>query len=121
MVDAPIEEETKESTSKRKRLLLITTSVFILIGLFVALYWLFVWRFEEYTDDAYVNGNMVQITPQVAGIVTSVNVDNTDFVEEGQVLIELDKTDNFLAFKQSENDLAMAVRSVVQMFLKEAI
>jgi len=56
--------------------------------------------------------------PQVPGIVTSINVDNTDLVEEGQVLIELDKTDYQIAYEMRKNELGDTVRSVVQVFLK---
>lgn len=108
---------TEENPSKRKKILIWAASVFVLIGVLIFLYWLFVLRFEEYTDDAYVGGNMVELTPQVPGIVTAVNVDNTDYVQEGQVLITLDQTDYILALKKSESDLGETVRNVVQLFL----
>ncbi len=107
-----------EANPKGRKILFYVTAGFLFIGVAVFLYWLLVLRFEEYTDDAYVGGNMVEITPQVAGIVTAINVDNTDYVEEGQVLIRLDRTDQKLAFEASKNDLADTVRSVVQMFIR---
>ncbi|MBF5059659.1 Multidrug export protein EmrA [Candidatus Neptunochlamydia vexilliferae] len=107
-----------EANLKGRKILFYVTMSFLLIGVAIFLYWLLVLRFEEYTDDAYVGGNMVEITPQVAGIVTAINVDNTDYVEEGQVLIRLDRTDQKLAFEASKNDLADTVRSVVQMFIR---
>ncbi|MCB1107047.1 MAG: efflux RND transporter periplasmic adaptor subunit [Chlamydiia bacterium] len=106
------------SNKKRNKILLWVSAGFIFIALVVFLYWLIVLRFEEYTNDAYVNGNMIELTPQVPGIVTAINVDNTDFVREGQVLIELDTTDYEIAFEKRKSELGAAVRSVVQMFLK---
>ena len=47
----------------------------------------------ESTDDAYVQGNVVQITPQVAGTVVAINADDTDFVKAGQPLVKLDRAD----------------------------
>lgn len=91
---------------------------FVVIGVVVLLYWLMVFRFEEYTDDAYVSGNLIELTPQVPGIVASIHVDNTDFVEEGQVLIELDRTDYQIAYDKSVSALGETVRNVVQMFLR---
>jgi membrane fusion protein (multidrug efflux system) len=104
--------------SKQKRMLIYTATGFIAMGLIAFIYWLEVLRFEEYTDDAYVHGNMVEITPQVPGIVTSINVDDTEYVEEGQVLIQLDKTDYRLAYEKAKHSLAETVRSVVQMFIQ---
>lgn len=115
-MDTPAEQP--KNNSKQKKILIWTAIGFLVIGLAVFLYWLEVLRFEEYTDDAYVNGNMVEITPQVPGIVASINVDNTEYVEEGQVLIELDNTDSRLAFEKAKHSLAETVRSVVQMFIQ---
>ena len=106
------------SNKKRNMILLWVSAGFILIGIAVFLYWFTILRFEKFTDDAYVHGNMIELTPQVPGIVTSINVDNTDLVEEGQVLIELDKTDYQIAYEMRKNELGDTVRSVVQMFLK---
>lgn len=112
--------ETKKPTNraKQKKILIWTAIGFLAIGLIVFIYWLEVLRFEEYTDDAYVNGNMVEITPQVPGIVASINVDNTEYVEEGQILIQLDKIDARLSFEKAKHSLAETVRLVVQMFIQ---
>ena len=115
---APTEAEVAKHASKRKKIIFWVASILVLIGILLFLYWLFILRFEEYTDDAYVSGNMVELTPQVPGIVTSINVDNTDYVKEGQVLIELDKTDYLLALEESKSALGETVRDVVQLFLK---
>lgn len=118
MTDEVSSPEENNLPSKRKKIMIWTALSLIFIGLLVFLYWLFVLRFEQYTDDAYVHGNMVELTPQVSGIVASINVDNTDFVEEGQILIQLDKTDYILSLEKSKNQLGETVRDVVQMFLK---
>ena len=65
------------SNKKRNMILLWVSAGFILIGIAVFLYWFTILRFEKFTDDAYVHGNMIELTPQVPGIVTSINVDNT--------------------------------------------
>jgi len=114
----PPKEEPKQNPSKRKKMILWTTIVLLLIAVAVFLYWLFVWRFEEYTDDAYVGGNRVELTPQVPGIVTAIHFDNTDLVKEGDLLVEIDQTDYELAFESAKNQLAETVRDVVQLFLK---
>lgn len=92
-------------------------SVFLLlIALIVFCYWLIYGRFYVRTDDAYVQGNQVRLTSQIPGIVTQINTDFTKLVEEGQILIELDPTDNKLNFAKSLSVLAQTIRDVSQMF-----
>ncbi len=81
------------------------------------LYWVIHGRFHESTDDAYVNGNMILITPQQPGIVTMLLADNTQIVEPGQPLALLDRHDYALGLEQAQANLASAVRDVVQLFL----
>ncbi|MCB1082383.1 MAG: multidrug export protein EmrA, partial [Chlamydiia bacterium] len=78
--------DSKATAKKRNKVLIFVAIGFALCGLIFLIYWAQVLRYEEYTDDAYVSGNMIELTPQVPGIIASINVDNTDFVEEGQVL-----------------------------------
>ncbi len=101
---------------KKKRAIAIAIFIFLLIGIAYLVYWLFWGRFHEYTDDAYVDGNMVMITPQVPGIVTALTALSTDFVPKGRVLVELDKTDASIALDRSIAELGSAVRQVQQMF-----
>ena len=101
---------------KRTHALIWTTLVILGISLCVVIYYLKVWRFEEYTDDAYVSGNMTLVNPQISGIVTSIHVDNTDYVEKGQLLIELDTTDYQITYDRSKANLGEVVREVKQMF-----
>ncbi len=76
------------------------------------LYHLFYGRFHESTDDAYVNGNLVQITPQIAGTVVSIGADDGDYVEQGQVLVRFDPSDSEVALQNAEANLAKTVRQV---------
>ena len=75
---------------QRKNALMFLTFIFIAIGVGWGVYWYLVLRHYESTDNAYVAGNQVQIQSQVSGSVMTVNVDNTDFVQSGTVLVELD-------------------------------
>lgn len=108
--------DNSANKQKRKKILLWVAGGFILAGLIVFCLWLFVFRFSKYTDDAYVRGNMVDLTPQVAGIVASINVNETDFVKENQVLIELDTTNYQLQLELEEANLAKVVRNVKDLF-----
>lgn len=75
---------------------------------------------EVETEDAYVNGNLVRLTPQVAGTVVAINTDETQFVERGQVLVELDPHDTEVALAQAKASLGQTVRDVAQLFAQEA-
>jgi membrane fusion protein (multidrug efflux system) len=79
-------------------------------------YWLFDGRYYESTDDAYVNGDVVQITNEVPGTVIALNVDDTQPVRAGQPLLELDPADAKIALANAEADLARAVRQVRGLF-----
>jgi membrane fusion protein (multidrug efflux system) len=98
---------------------LLLLAVMLLAGVCFGAYEYLVGRYHASTDDAYVNGNLVRLTPQVSGIVVAINADETQFVERGQLLIQLDPHDNELALAQARANLAQTVRDVAQMFANE--
>ncbi|CAG2333376.1 efflux RND transporter periplasmic adaptor subunit [Burkholderia sola] len=67
-------------------------------------------RGTETTDDAYVSGDVVQISPQIGGTVDAVRVQNADWVRPGDLLFSVDKTDARLALDEAVAQLAHAVR-----------
>ncbi|MGJ7916157.1 efflux RND transporter periplasmic adaptor subunit [Massilia sp. LXY-6] len=75
-------------------------------------YWTTTLQFREVTEDAYVEGNLVQVTTQIAGTVTAIAADNTDRVGAGQELVRLNDVDARLALERSEAMLAKTVRQV---------
>ncbi|MDR1854676.1 MAG: HlyD family efflux transporter periplasmic adaptor subunit [Azoarcus sp.] len=77
--------------------------------------WLVASRYEE-TDNAYVHGDVVQITPRQDGAVAAILADDTDFVRAGQVLIRLDAADARLALERAEAVLARTVREVNTLY-----
>jgi membrane fusion protein (multidrug efflux system) len=68
------------------------------------------------TDNAYVQGNVIQITPQIAGTVLAVRADDTDFVHAGQPVVRLDPSDARVALEQAESQLAQTVREVRSLY-----
>lgn len=99
-------------TSKRKRALLILVAVVLIAGIAWALYYFLVGRWHESTDDAYVQGNVVSITPQAQGTVVSIGADEGMKVTAGQVLVQLDPNDARVAYEQAVANLANTVRQV---------
>ncbi|MFV3331472.1 efflux RND transporter periplasmic adaptor subunit [Pseudomonas sp. NY15437] len=109
-------QETPNSNPKRKRWLLILLAVVILAGLASVAWEVLYGRWHEDTDDAYVNGNVVQITPQITGTVVSIGADDGDLVQKGQVLVKFDPSDADIALQQAEANLARTVRQVRGLF-----
>ncbi|MDE3046135.1 MAG: HlyD family secretion protein [Verrucomicrobiota bacterium] len=101
---------------KRKKIALYFWGISLGLLVLGFLSWLFLFRFVEYTDDAYVGGNQVYITPLHSGFVTSIHTDDTFLAERGELLVELDRTDANISFDRAKEDLANATRQVCQMF-----
>ncbi|MCS4534089.1 efflux RND transporter periplasmic adaptor subunit [Neisseria montereyensis] len=104
----------RRRSSHRKRNLTLATLFFIVIALGFAIAYFLIWQHEEETDDAYVAGHLVQITPQVGGTVRKVLVDDTDLVKKGEVLVLLDDSDFQLAYDRAQNELIQAIRQYNQ-------
>jgi membrane fusion protein (multidrug efflux system) len=102
--------------SKRKWLLGGLTLIFMLCGSAYGAYWAFIGRFAESTDDAYVAGNVVPLTPRVNGTVIAIHADNTQRVTQGQAVVLLDNTDARIALDQAEARLAQTVREVQGLY-----
>ncbi|WP_213953402.1 efflux RND transporter periplasmic adaptor subunit [Variovorax sp. dw_954] len=101
---------------KRRRALTALAAVVVIAGgAWGAYEWLVASHYED-TDNAYVQGNVIQITPQISGTVMSISADDTDFVKAGQPLVQFDPADARVALEQSEAALAQAVRQVRTLY-----
>ncbi len=108
---------SKSSNAKRRRFyLLLLGALLLLLALGWLLYWALFGRFDIYTDDAYVHGNEVMLTPQIEASVAAIYADDTDLVEQGQLLVDLDPSDYEIAFEEQQKLLAKTVRDVVALF-----
>jgi membrane fusion protein (multidrug efflux system) len=93
------------------------TTLVVLAGIAYGIYYALVLDHYETTDNAYVQGNVVQLTPQVGGTVVAINADDTDFVKAGQLLVKLDPADARVALDQAEAQLGQTVREVRTLFV----
>lgn len=114
------EEELPQKNHRLVKTLCFLAVFFSTIGAIMLILWLHYWRYEETTDDAYVNGNSIQVNPQVSAQVISYFVDNTQFVEMGQPLVHLERTDFEVALKQKLADLGQNVRQIRQLIERTA-
>jgi len=106
------EHSQDNNPRKRKVMLLALAVIVILAGLGVWGWHELYGRWNESTDDAYVNGNVVEITPQVTGTVVSIGADDGDLVREGQVLVQFDPNDAEVGLQSAQANLARTVRQV---------
>ncbi|KXU91250.1 hemolysin D [Paraburkholderia monticola] len=108
------------NNGKRKRMMTLLVIVILIAAVAYGLYYFLDARFHEDTDDAYVSGNVVQITPQVTGTVIAVNADDTQVVKAGDPLVVLDPADARVALQQAEANLAQVVRQVRGLFADDS-
>ncbi len=106
--------DTPAPNGKRRKILTIVASVFVVIGILWFLLWYVVLSERERTDDAYVSGNQISVTSQITGTVIGVYVNNTDLVHAGQVMVRFDPADAQTALDRAAGALAQAVREVRQ-------
>ena len=107
------------SNRKRKITMILLFIVILIAAVAYGLYYFLDARFHVDTDDAYVNGNVVQITPQVTGTVVAVNADNTQTVKMGEPVVVLDPADARIALQQAEANLAQTVRRVHGLYVDD--
>ena len=103
--------------SRRKRLLALLGLAVASAGAVYGAYYYSYARFYESTDDAYVSGNLVQLTPQVSGTVVAVNADDTQIVRAGQTVVALDPADSRIALANAQAALGQTVRRVSSLYV----
>jgi membrane fusion protein, multidrug efflux system len=119
-MNQPDKPETPKEPRKSGRLptILMVSALLVIVG--IGIYYFGFARNKVETDDAYVNGNLVRLTPQVSGTVIGINTDETQFVQRGAVLVQIDSRDAELALAQAKASLGQTVRDVAQLFAQEA-
>jgi membrane fusion protein (multidrug efflux system) len=113
MTDSTVQTD---KSNRRARLMIGVTLILLLALVAYGVWWLLFARHSQSTDDAYVAGNVVQVTPQVGGTVLAINADDTELVQAGAPLIELDRRDAKVALEQAQAQLAQTVREVRTLF-----
>ena len=118
---APEARPAPPPPSNRRRTLLFgaLTVVIVVLGLGYIVYWFAIGRTHVSTDDAYVNADSADITPQVAGQVIKVLAQDTQPVKRGQVLVQIDPADAKVALDQAQAELDQTIRKVNGYFANE--
>ncbi|CAG9189625.1 multidrug efflux pump membrane fusion protein EmrA [Paraburkholderia sabiae] len=105
------------NTRKRKLLLSLLGAAVVASAAAYGAYYMTYARYHESTDDAYVSGNLVQLTPQVTGTVIAVNADDTQIVKMGDSVVKLDNADAKVALGNAEATLGQTVRQVSSLYV----
>lgn len=79
------------------------------------LYYLLVARWEVTTDDAYVDGNMIQLGGLATGKCIGIFADVPDHVAEGQLLIDVDPSNAKINYDRARADLAITCQEVLRL------
>jgi membrane fusion protein, multidrug efflux system len=89
--------------------------IIIVLVILVAAAGIFYWRstYSEDTDDAQVNGHLIQISSRINGQAIKINVDENQYVAKGTVIAELDPADYQVAVENAEAALASAEANAV--------
>ncbi|CAH2900713.1 HlyD family secretion protein [Paraburkholderia sp. 22098] len=114
--DADQPQQT-QGTMRRKLLLALLAAAIVAAGAAYGVYYVTTGQYHEATDDAYVSGNLVQLTPQVSGTVVAVNADDTQIVKQGVPVVTLDNADARDALANAEATLGQTVRQVSGLYV----
>jgi membrane fusion protein, multidrug efflux system len=98
--------EIESPQPKSSRRLLVVLVIVVLIAVAVAIWWHS--TFTEDTDDAQVNGHLIQVSSRISGQVLRVDVEENQFVKQGDLIAELDPADYNVAVENAEAALANA-------------
>lgn len=106
-VSEPKDTVDSKSGSKKRIFLFGGIAALILLIAGVA-YWLYARQYES-TDDAFIEGDIVQISPKVPAYVSKIYVNNNQKVKKGDLLVELDPKDIEIKLEQAKAQLATAL------------
>jgi membrane fusion protein, multidrug efflux system len=118
--DESVQPQTKGNLRKRKIFLGLLGAGIVVSAAAYGAYYFTVGRFHESTDDAYVSGNLIQLTPQVSGTVVAVNADDTQIVKKGDPVVTLDPADSKVALENAEALLGQTVRQVSGLYVNNS-
>jgi membrane fusion protein (multidrug efflux system) len=101
-----------QTGARRRQLFTILAGVIAAAAVLYFVYWLLVASHHVSTDDAYIQADAAQVTPQVAGSIISAPVSDTQVVKKGDVLVVIDPADYKLALAQAKAALDQTRRQV---------
>jgi membrane fusion protein (multidrug efflux system) len=92
VADDPHVHVTKRPVYKRPAFLIAAVVVLLIVAVIGLRYWLYA-RSHESTDDAFIDGHIIQVSPKASGYVTRVYVSDNQIVKAGDLVAEIDPRD----------------------------
>ena len=104
-----VETVVEETVVKRRSRvpIYIVGGLLILAAIGGLLYWLYIRQFET-TDDAFVEGTIVQISPKVAAHIAKIHVKENQYVKKGDLLVEMDASEFEAKIEKAKAELRAA-------------
>jgi membrane fusion protein (multidrug efflux system) len=96
--------------SKSKKFLIAITLCLILI--FSLQNIIIKWLTTEATDNAFIDGNISLISPEISGIIKKININENSSVSEGDVIIEIEEADYKARLEQARAQLQVGENAV---------
>ncbi len=107
IINDPYAPPPKKETTKRRRIFLYGGIGILVLAVAGLLYWLYARQFES-TDDAFIDGDIVQVAPKVSAYVSKVYVDGNQFVHKGDLLVDLNPETFAIKLEQAKAALLTA-------------
>ncbi len=93
-----MENNEEKKAKKNKSIIILLSIIAVIIGI---VYYLNSLRYET-TDDAYIDGDIVQVSAKVSGQVEEIFIQDNQKIKEGDVIAKIDDTDYKVKFEQAQ-------------------
>ena len=94
--------KSEKPPAHKKPLIIAIVSAVVLVIIIAGIAWWLHARHYVSTDDAYIDGHITRISPQIPALVLKLHITDNQFVQKGDLLIELDPTDYQVALEQAK-------------------
>jgi membrane fusion protein (multidrug efflux system) len=105
----------------RRTPVLIGGAAALVLILGIVVYWWFFAHGHETTDDAFIAADVTSVSPQVAGHVIQLAVNDNEFVDTNALIIQIDPTDYDIALANAKTQLAVAQGQLAQAESQEQV
>ena len=104
----------KETKPLKKKILIVFAAIFMVLACIGGLYYYFDASSYVSTDDAFIEGHVISVSPRISGHILKVFVDDNQHVKEGELLARLDPRDYEVRYKMAQAGLEAARAKATQ-------
>lgn len=98
--------------SKKKKAPLIVTLIMFVLGAVSCVYWFGYGQYFQSTNNAYLQGEITNISPKVSGYIIASFVDDNQVVKAGELLAQIDDRDYQAEYDKTAAHLAISVAAI---------